>query len=86
MLVSFDAMKRAAETAAQIAAGATPVAPVEVTIRKTPDRYPVEVESIDVEGAAKKAILERADRAARAADSSFPLITCTSAKCFVLLA
>ena len=67
--LSFDAMKRAAETAAQIAAGAKPVEPVAVALRDLPDRYPVAVESIDVDGAAKKAILERADRAARAADA-----------------
>jgi TldD protein len=66
--LSFEAMKQAAETAAQIAAGGQPVAPVGVAARELPDRYPVRVESIDVDGAEKKAILERADRAARAAD------------------
>jgi TldD protein len=62
--LSFDAMKRAAETAAQIAAGGKPHSPVGVSPRELPSRYPVRVESIDVEGAAKKAILERAARAA----------------------
>jgi len=66
--LSLEAMKQAARTAAQIAAGGTPVAPVDVEARTIPDRYPVSVESIDVEGEAKKALLERADRAARAAD------------------
>ena len=66
--LSFEAMKRAAETAAQIAAGSSSVAPVDVEFRDTPDRYPVGVESIDVDGEHKKALLERADRAARAAD------------------
>jgi len=66
--LSFDAMKRAAEIAAQIAAGGPAVAPVAVESRDTPDRYPVAVESIEVDGAVKKALLERADRAARAAD------------------
>jgi TldD protein len=66
--LSFDAMKRAAETAARIAAGHVSVPPVRVALRKTPNRYPVSVESLEVEGAIKKAILERADRAARAAD------------------
>jgi len=66
--LSFDAMKQAAETAAQIASGGKAVAPVSVTARELPSRYPVAVESIDVDGIAKKAILERADRAARAAD------------------
>ncbi|NNE19758.1 MAG: metalloprotease TldD [Myxococcales bacterium] len=66
---SFDAMKEAAETAAQIAAGGKPVAPLGVSMmRDIPSRYPVPVESLDVEGEAKKALLERADRAARASD------------------
>lgn len=66
--LSLESMKQAARTAAQIAAGGTPVAPVEVEARTIPDRYPVSVESIDVDGAAKRALLERADRTARAAD------------------
>jgi TldD protein len=66
--LSFEAMKRAAETAARIAAGGKTVAPVGVVMRETPSRYPVFLESFDVDGEAKKAILERADRAARAAD------------------
>lgn len=66
--LSFDAMKRAAETAARIAAGGKIVAPVGVAMRDAPSRYPVLVESLDVDGEAKKAILERADRAARAFD------------------
>ena len=65
---SFEAMSRAAQTAAQIAAGGRPIHPIEVSARKGPERYPVAVESLDVDGEAKKAILERADRAARAAD------------------
>jgi TldD protein len=41
---SFDAMKQAAETAAQIAAGGQPVAPLEVSIRNAPSHYQVAVE------------------------------------------
>jgi TldD protein len=66
--LSFDAMKRAAETAARIAAGGKTVAAVGVAMRDAPSRYPVLVESLDVDGEAKKAILERADRAARSFD------------------
>jgi len=66
--LSLEAMQRAARTAAQIAAGGAEVTPIQVEARAIPDRYPVAIESIDVEGAAKKALLERADRAARAAD------------------
>lgn len=67
--LSFDAMKQAAETAAQIAAGGSPVLPLAVAMREIPSRYPVAVESIDVDGETKKRLLERADRAAREADS-----------------
>ncbi|MGB8222706.1 MAG: metallopeptidase TldD-related protein [Polyangiales bacterium] len=66
--LSFEAMKEAAETAAQIAAGGRPAAPREVSMRESPSRYPVSLESFEIDGAVKKAILERADRAARAAD------------------
>ncbi len=65
---SFDAMKQAAATAAQIASGGRRVEPAEVSMRSSPDRYPVASESFDADGEAKKALLERADRAARAAD------------------
>lgn len=65
----YDTMKRAAKTAAQIASGGQPVAPLEVALRDTPSRYPVPEESLDVDGVTKKALLERADRAARASDS-----------------
>ena len=66
--LTFDSMKRAAETAAQIAAGGRPIAPFQVSMVAAPDRYPVSTESLDVGGQTKKEILERADRAARAAD------------------
>jgi TldD protein len=65
---SFDTMKQAAETAAQIAAGGKRIAPRPVSVRDAPSRYSVSVESLDVGGDEKKTILERADRAARAAD------------------
>ncbi len=64
----YDTMKRAAETAAQIASGGRPIAPLEVALRETPSRYAVARESLDVEGTTKKALLERADRAARSSD------------------
>jgi TldD protein len=66
--LSFDAMKRAAETAARIATAGSAVPPVRVAMRDVPSRYAVTAESLDVEGAVKKSILERADRAARAFD------------------
>jgi len=67
--LDFDTMKHAAETAAQIAAGGKSVAPVEVSERELPSRYKVVEESLDIDGHRKKALLQRADRAAREADS-----------------
>lgn len=52
--LSLEAMQRAARTAAQIAAGGAEVTPIQVEARAIPDRYPVAIESIDVEGAAKE--------------------------------
>lgn len=66
--LDFDAMKRAAKTAAQIALGGGAAAPVALASRQLPRRYPVALPSLDVDGAEKRALLERADRAARAAD------------------
>ena len=66
--LDLDAMKRAAETAGQIAAGGHSVAPVEVTPRELPSRYAVLEESLEVDGPTKRSLLERADRAARAED------------------
>jgi TldD protein len=63
-----EAMARAAKTAGQIAAGAASSAPVELSARNTAQRYPFESPSLDVEGEIKRALLLRADAAARAAD------------------
>ena len=67
--LDFEVMTRAAETAAQIASGGRAVAPVEITQHDLPNRYAVPEESFEVDGLTKKALLERADRTARAADS-----------------
>jgi TldD protein len=64
--LSMDAMKKAAKTAAQIAAGGGAKAPIGLASRALPQRYRVELESIDVAGEEKRALLERADKAARA--------------------
>lgn len=66
--LDFEAMKHAARTAAQIASGGHAPPPVEVTLRTHPERYQVGLLSLDVDGAEKRALLERADVAARAAD------------------
>ncbi|MEM7437279.1 MAG: metallopeptidase TldD-related protein [Myxococcota bacterium] len=66
--LDYGVMKRAAQTAARIATGGRTVEPVAVAERDLPSRYEVPEESFEVEGLAKKALLERADAAARAAD------------------
>ncbi|MDH5491542.1 MAG: metallopeptidase TldD-related protein [Myxococcales bacterium] len=65
---SMEAMERAARTAAQIARGGGSPAPVALAARELPSRYLVPELSLDVPGEAKRELLERADRAARAAD------------------
>ncbi len=67
--LSMEAMKRAAKTAAQIAAGGGAKEPIALVARDVPQRYGVAIESLDVSGEEKRALLERADKAARAADS-----------------
>jgi TldD protein len=66
--LSWDAMKRAAETAARIAGGA-PKAIVGLEPRTLPDRYAFERLTLAVDGRDKRALLERASIAALAADS-----------------
>src|SRR5689334_4098539 len=66
--LAWDSMKRAAETAARIAnAGARP-APTSVDRMVLPRRYEIDTPSIDVAGVDKRALLERASRAALAVD------------------
>lgn len=64
-----EAMAGAARTAAQIAAGSASPAPIELRTRNLPQRYTLEVPSLDVQGESKRDLLLRADTAARAADS-----------------
>ena len=64
--LTWPSMKRAAETAAQIATGNAGVAPVAVTPRALPRRYDLPTLSLDVAGLDKRALLERASRAAHA--------------------
>jgi TldD protein len=64
-----EAMKKAAKTAASIASG-TSVQPQAVSVLAAkPNRYPVEELSLDTSGESKRALLQRADKAARAFDS-----------------
>jgi TldD protein len=66
--LSFERMAQAARTAAQIAAGGGGPAPVAVAPVALPDRYRIAAPSIDLDPAGKLELVQRADRAARAAD------------------
>jgi TldD protein len=67
--LSWDAMKRAAETAARIAEDGVTSAVVALERMDLPSRYELDQPSIDVAGLTKRALLERASRAALAHDS-----------------
>ena len=67
--LDWDAMERAAKTAAQIATGGGAKTPVALQQRPLPQRYDVGIVTLDVPGVEKRALLERAAKAAHAADS-----------------
>ncbi|MCG8554945.1 MAG: metallopeptidase TldD-related protein [Proteobacteria bacterium] len=67
--LTFEAMQKAARTAGQIATAGGGVAPVELETRGLPSRYEVSELSLEVAGQAKRDLLLRADKAARASDS-----------------
>jgi TldD protein len=66
--LDWDAMERAAKTAAQIASGGGGPAPVSPKVRALPERYALDKVTIDVPGIDKRKILERAAAAAHAVD------------------
>ncbi len=66
--LTWDAMKRAAETAAQIATGGGGTLNITLAPRSRPERYDLPAVSIDVPGIEKRALLERASAAALAHD------------------
>src|SRR5262245_4343506 len=66
--LTWDAMKRAAETAAQIATGKGGVEKITLARKMRPDRYELDAVSIDVPGVEKRKLLERASAAALAYD------------------
>src|SRR5689334_7604877 len=68
--LTWDAMRRAAETAAQIATSTGGTEKITLTSRPTPHRYELPAVSIDVPGTTKRALLERASAAALAYDPS----------------
>lgn len=68
--LTWDAMKRAAETAAQIATGTGGKEKIELRRRELPGRYDLPNVSLDVPGLEKRSLLERASAAALAYDPS----------------
>jgi TldD protein len=66
--LDWEAMKRAADTAAQIASGGGSKAPVVAQPVELPRRYELETVTLDVPGMEKRKLLERAAAAAHACD------------------
>jgi TldD protein len=66
--LDWDAMRRAAETAAQIAGGGGAKGPVPAQLVSVPRRYDLDRVTLDVPGTEKRALLERAAAAAQAGD------------------
>jgi TldD protein len=74
--LSWEAMRRAAETAARIAGGsATAVVPLAPSA--LPDRYALERLTLEVDGREKRALLERASRTAMARDTRIKKVQAT---------
>jgi TldD protein len=63
--LEFEAMQKAAETAAQISTAGERNLPVEVGVRGTPSYYPVLTPTTEVAATEKLAMIRRADEAAR---------------------
>jgi TldD protein len=66
--LDWDAMKRAAETAAQIASGGGSKSPIAAKTIELPRRYELQTITLDVPGMEKRKLLERAGAAAHAFD------------------
>ena len=66
--LDWDAMKRAAETAAQIATGGGSKTPVSARLVEPARRYELDRPTLDVPGVDKRSLLERAAGAAHAYD------------------
>jgi TldD protein len=66
--LDWDAMKRAAETAAQIASGGGSKEPIAAQAIEVPRRYELEQVTLDVPGVDKRRLLERAAAAAHGYD------------------
>ncbi len=78
--LEWESMQRAAETAARIASSGATLEPVAIEPLTLPDRYGLDVPSIDVAGLEKRALLERASRAAHAFDPRIVKVSVTFAE------
>ena len=78
--LDWDAMKRAAETAASIASGGSSPPPQAVEHRSLPSRYDLEKVTLDVPGIEKRKILERAAAAGYAFDKRVIKVECSFAE------
>lgn len=78
--LDWDAMKRAAETAAAIASSGGAVTPQKIEVRSLPSRYELDRVTLDVPGLEKRRILERAAAAAHAYDARVLKVECSFAE------
>ena len=78
--LSWESMKRAAETAGRIARADSGVGPVGLKPLNLPSRYDLEALTIDVSGVEKRSLLERASAAALAADASIKRVEASFAE------
>jgi TldD protein len=76
----WDAMKRAAETAGQIASGGGGHMPVTPKLRPVPHRYDLDKVTLDVPGMVKRKLLERAAAAGHAFDKDIVKVECSLAE------
>ncbi len=78
--LDWDAMQRAADTAAAIAVGGRAATPQKVEPRSLPSRYELDCVTLDVPGMEKRKILERAAAAAHAHDTHVVKVECSFAE------
>ncbi|MFK7990061.1 MAG: TldD/PmbA family protein [Sandaracinaceae bacterium] len=78
--LSVEAMERAAKTAAQIADGGGAPEPVGLAALSTPSRYHVPTPTLDLAGEDKRALLARADAAARKLDPRIERVSASMAE------
>ncbi len=78
--LDWDAMKRAAETAASIASAGGAKEARQVELRPLPNRYELELVTLDVPGTEKRKLLERAAAAGHAYDPQVIKVECTFAE------